>query len=490
MSKKGIICKIHADHYFVLTDQGDFVRVAGFPPRGKWLGSTIVVPKTRQWPLIASLAAALALMVMSAVMIWGSWQPAADNLLALEVNPGVELAYDDGYQLTGWHGLNQEGQQLLDSLSLNKGENLYIALSWIIDRLGEQELLAEGTLLVTSGGLRPDEDLLLGVLEGRGADFELIWLALDRDDYDSSEESPLANYLRRLADDRGETPDLSNHQKVAEAARAMAPGGLVAHQARGWFEDPVVQHLVGEFGISHSAVLWLREQGFEDEEIAGIARQARAQGLSPRELAQYYGQDRDFPSLDEEERDGLAFVVERQSALEYLGEQFGHSPGQLTSLLARGFSTEEISVLLLLEQQSGIMLNQLLRELKTLDNIDELVQIYSGSENIPPRKDEVEEKIGRIDRSPHREAAREVAREYGFPPGQAMRLLAEGYTLDEVEEVMAIASAAGLPLQQVVDMLSEGASVDDLWKEFDLDPDDYQDYGPPGGVPGGQNNGR
>ncbi len=487
MSKRGVICKVYADHYFVLTKDGDFVRVAGCPPRGQWLGSEIAVPVTRQWSLIASLAAALALMLIG-TMAWGFWQPGADNLLAMEINPGIELAYDDSYLLTGWRGLNQEGQDFVETLELEKGQNLYAVLAEIIEEIHQQELLTSGTVLVTSGGLSPDEDLLLGALEGRGADFELVWLALARDDYNSTEEGPLAAYLRRLGDERGESPDLSNNQKVAEAARAMLPGGLVSHQARGWFDDPVVQHMVAEFGVSQQAVLRLREQGFADEEIAGMARQAHSRGVALGEVAREHGKGHQVPPLSDADKEGLAAVVERRSVLEYLGEQFGHSPGQLTSLLARGFSTEEISVLLLLEQQSGMALNQLLRELKTLDSIDELVDMYSDAETMRPRKEEMDDKVRSIDNNPQREAAREVAREYGFPPGQAMRLLSEGYTLKEVEEAMVIATAAGLSLQQVAGMLEGLDNIEQLWDELGLDPEQIRGNGPPGNKPGGNNN--
>lgn len=470
MTSRGVICKIYNDHYYLLTQQGDFVRVNGNPPPGCQVGSSIALPRRRRWPAVAGLAAALALAVLAGVLAYPVATPQS-NLLAVEFNPGLELAYDSQFSLTGWQGLNPQGQQILAAAELKEGQSLYLALEQLLDICQAEGLLNSGqTVLITSGGDEPDADLLLGALEGRGLNLQVLWLPLARQDYHSEDDGPLRNHLKRLAAQQGEELELETGADVAAVASQMLADAVVEHQVPGWFDNPVLQHLVERHRISHESIQWMQQQGLDSAQIAAVAQHARTQGKSPRKLAELLLEDGEIPELDSASQTSLAQVIEGQPALEYLGELFGHSPGRLVSLLARGLSSDDISLLLLLERHTGSDLDQLLRELEGEEEGVGALARKHDLEGLEEEKQAVNEKIQSIGNNPSQEDARQLARRYGVPPGQAMRLLADGYSLAELEEVIQLSVDSGYRLPEVAQLIEEVDAVDQLLAKLGLQP--------------------
>lgn len=466
MTDRGVICKIFSDHYYLLSKEGDFIRIAGNPPPGTGVGSRIAIPRHRRWPAFVSLAAALALVVLASILAFPGSGVAQDNMLAIQFNPGVELAYDGQFTLTGWRGLNDQGQTVVEAIDLEAGQGIYLALEQVLDYCQEQGLLSPGqTVMVTSGGEAPDEDLLLGALEGRGLELQLFWLFLERKSYNSDDAGPLHNYLRQ----QDEELALESTEAVLAAARELLPGKAVEHKAAGWFDNPVRQHLVERHRISHNSIQWMQEQGLDAAQIAAVAEQARTEGKSPRQVAELLLAGGEVAELDGACRAILEQVVANEPALEYLGDLFDYSPGRLTSLLARGLSNDDISLLLLLERSTGSDLDQLLAELEEEAGDVPALARKHNVEELDEKQEEVNEKVESIGKNPDREQARELAREYGVPPGQAMGLLADGYNLVELEELLMIVAASDSKIQDVLCLLGQVASMEELFEQLGIE---------------------
>ncbi len=119
--------------------------------------------KHNAWKLWGSIAAVLVI-VLSVVLIFANRQGAAPGaVIALDVNPSMEIEIDHNEKVTKIRALNAEAETVLDGLSLS-GKDLNAAVDEIIDSMMEHQYItsAQNSILVS---IDADDGALVGALK-------------------------------------------------------------------------------------------------------------------------------------------------------------------------------------------------------------------------------------------------------------------------------------------------------------------------------------
>ena len=178
MSKtlQGIVLEVHKKHVVLMTPDGDCHKVAhpgGHIKRGEEISLSSNAPAA--WTKIAVSAACLAVAALILITILpagglftvvsdeedlsiipGSEDP-VQGYLALDINPSLELSFDEGLEVTDLHPFNSDAVLLLEGLE--KGDCLYETLELLVVRsvdLGYLEPESKENLVLVS--LVPIED--------------------------------------------------------------------------------------------------------------------------------------------------------------------------------------------------------------------------------------------------------------------------------------------------------------------------------------------
>lgn len=103
----------------------------------------------RRFPRYASFACAgLAILFVCLIGITGTKQE--DTYLILDINPSVQIAIDDSFQVNGLQGLNQDGEDLLSRRKHGRDEELFGVLEELLESAVEGVYLKEDSgILVT-----------------------------------------------------------------------------------------------------------------------------------------------------------------------------------------------------------------------------------------------------------------------------------------------------------------------------------------------------
>lgn len=116
---KGILMEVEGRTGVVLTPKGEFRRVP-LPKGALDIGDEIEFQESAGLRLWIAAAAAVLLMALSpfAYQQWALAQPAA--LVQIDINPSIQLTLNGRQQVIAAQGLNADGEQVLEGLSLYK----------------------------------------------------------------------------------------------------------------------------------------------------------------------------------------------------------------------------------------------------------------------------------------------------------------------------------------------------------------------------------
>jgi len=146
--KKGraLVMEIDKGRMLVLTDGGCFRWVPS--RRGAKVGDLVDLHPAR--PHVAAATAAVVIL-LTAGILFTSWILSPAVILALDINPSVELWADGAGRVVRCVGLDADGNQLVTGADL-KGKPLLDALEWVIERaiaLGYLQTDQENIVLAT-----------------------------------------------------------------------------------------------------------------------------------------------------------------------------------------------------------------------------------------------------------------------------------------------------------------------------------------------------
>lgn len=466
MSKVGVICRIERGRYFVLTESGDFIMRKGTPPTDLALGDRINLSsspvdlfgfrdKTRRMPARSgwlrgvAVAAVLALAVIASLQLLPLQSGSSSYFLAVDINPSLELEYDQHNQLLAWRAYNQAGKDLL--ASLEKPDDVYTALAAIFTRCVELELVQdEHDVFVTAAAEVPlDNARLQGSFEGHGVAVQLHVVRLNKSEYKKDSGSPLRGYLNRKAGTQ-----LDDSSPVAEAALNNLTEELVSSiEIVSWHSNPIVQAFVEKYLVSGKLVEDMISSNMTDEEIAWVLELAEADQLSPSEIFQTlkasglppgqflkdYNKPEDVQAPDMMAPGWLPEVLALES---------GHSAGQISSYLRKGISSDDLQVILAMENLGEGKLEQLVKRLDS-----ESIEVLSAEADSAKLAAE-HQRIGLIIQQAaawaDSQAVIDLAGAHKAREADVLYILGRGYGIDAAGDIL-VGKKAGQSLKQVLD---------------------------------------
>lgn len=458
MSKTGVICKIEKKRYFILTDSGDFHMRSGLPPAGKGLGDRINYgsSSTDLVRKLAVVAAALVLIAVSSLQLL-PWQSGATQYrMSLDINPSLELVYDQNYRLLEWHAHNLRGENLINAVEMP--EDLYSALAIIFSQCVDSEFVQdEQDIFVTAVAESPlDEDRLLGAFEGHGTAVWLHVVRLARAEYKYNTGSPLRDYLNRKAG-----TELDESEPVAEAALDYLSSELVSSlEVIPWHNNPVVQAFVEKYLVSGRQVAEMLDDGLTPDDIAGLLELAKADKLSPADIYKQLKSSGMTPGqflIEQNQEPGYAKVPNLSDPHwlpEILALEFGHPSGQLSSYLRKGMESQDLQALLILESLGAGKIQKLIKAYEQ-NGLDSLLAEVDGVE-YDGEFQRLQELMGRAEDA-DLEAAENFAREYKLCKADVIYIFARGYSSKDVRGIL----EARHPSQTVKQVLDELENPDE-----------------------------
>jgi hypothetical protein len=469
---RGVICKVEKHRYYVLTPQGNFESVSGRPPGGLTLGDE-VSGKTASLPMKLLAAAAVFALIFAGSML-APERGEALYALTIDFNPSLTISYDRALAVQKIRAYNPGGQELVDELASKEGENLYTLLNRLADLALEKGLLQDkGEVFIsTEAGVPLDGDLLLGAFEGRGIDLSLVQVTLTKRIKDKS-VSPLRGWLTQLAKEAGDEAGQEAIQVLA--AKYLPPSQAVRSSVPGWFEEPLLQYLVGEYRVRGGFINSLLARGFSGEDIELVLALAQVQKLPPGQLVknlepakarEVLAEKPGFKLVKDRGQMARDLDLERQS-LEYLAVEFGYPVGRLTSLLKQVGDTDTLSALLVLERQGAGELQHLVQSLQRLGgNLEKLMAEVKAPG--PGKKEEVRQELEKVKENTGRAKKQEsiqvdeLASQANSSRSNVVWLLARGYTRPQCQAILRAAEASGHSVTSVTRHLEEAKT----WSAF------------------------
>lgn len=171
---KGRVLEIRDSHVIVLIEDCQYLKIArpqGNLRRGgeiEVILPRVIMPRTLTLAAVISLAAALVLfLVLPNLQALIAPAPAAAyGIIALDINPAIELAFDRDLRVTTVRAVNPEGEYLLRDIK--PGMDIYEALNIALEQALQHGYLTEdkennALMLTLVGG--DDTDSLLDYLE-------------------------------------------------------------------------------------------------------------------------------------------------------------------------------------------------------------------------------------------------------------------------------------------------------------------------------------
>lgn len=437
MGKSGVICRIEADRYYILSPKGQVLMRMGKPSAGRDLGSYVTLaPAGRKWKRVLAIAAALALLAVSTIYTLPR-ASASQYRLALDINPSLELVYTENYQLKEWTAFDQAGTELLSSLE--RPEDVYAAIEAIFARCVQLGLTEEEqNVFVTADSQAPiDSDRLLGAFEGQGVIVKLHVVRLGAKEYKADGKSPLRSYLKRKTG-----TEVGN----AESVSAAALGNLQEELAETidiapWHDNPVVQAFLEKYLVSGSLVEEMLAEGLTSEEIDCLLAIADAEKLAPADLFKALRQSGQSPGQflkkhkkpDEVEAPQLS---KPDWLPDLLAEEFDHPAGQLSSYLRKGLAPDDLLALLVLEDLGGGKLQKLVRGLETA-SVEALVSAAGiDAVGFEERLNGCKSLQSRAGKYADMAEVAELAASEKVSEGEILYILGRGYGLEEAGEIL------------------------------------------------------
>src|SRR5690554_845629 len=444
MDRVGVICKIEHGRYFVLTDGGDFVLRQGAPPAGKALGDRVVLSSRRRWLPRLAVVAALALMIVSSLSLFPVG--AEEFSLTLDINPSVELIYDEQAQLRDWRGVNSAGQEILQDLE--QPRDLYIGLSKLFSRCLDLGLVQDaGDIFITvPQGAPVDDQRLLGSFEGRGASMELHVVQLPRSQYRNRNGSALRNYLhRQTGADFQDAPQ-------AEQVKEHLAESVTSVEVSPWLDNPVVQALVEDYSVSGALVEELLTEGVTPEEVANLLALAQEKKLSPRDVVQSLLESELSPGEFIRQQSGKHVQAPDLKAPPWLAGvlavESGHPTGQLASYMRRGTDPETLQALVVLESINGGKLQSLVKAVSPPPELAQKAGV-DGQEFTRHVK-ELAGLVGAASAWAEDEAVVDLAQEFKASEAEVLYILGRGYDLAAAREVLAVKRPGNVSVEDIL----------------------------------------
>ena len=466
--KLGVICSIEKSKYCLITDGGDFVMKKGSPPAGKGVGDRVDLSSSSRRRMWLSVAAALILMVVSSVHFLPQPTNDGDFRLALDINPSIQLSYDDRFQLTGWKAFNPEGLDLLESLQ--RPDSLYEALAAIFERSVYLGLAQDDhDVFITIASDSPlDEDRVLGAFQGRGAAVKLHMVHLDEDDFQDGTASPLKNHLKVKAG-----IEFDEDSVAALAAVHLTPDIVTSIEIAPWHNNPLVQLFAERYLVSSSLAEEMLAQGLTGEEVVYLLELGRAGKLTPADIfkelknsglapGQFLQQHKHADKVE------AAEIIVMDWLSEFLAQEFGYSQGQISSHLRRGIGAEDLQALLVLEALTGEKLQHLVRKLQG-SNLESVI-IQSGVEldAYDQALAHLDLTIGAAEKWLESDIANRLLDEYNISRAEVLSILSWGYGLDEAREIIEMAKGP-LTIRELLPALESAIGDEKALDEIDKD---------------------
>ncbi|MCY6354904.1 anti-sigma factor domain-containing protein [Clostridium sp. ZS2-4] len=164
-SKTGMVMEIKNKYAYILTPDGEFVKVkikGNVPP----IGSTYYGKPSSKLPLskYAAMAACLILFFSFGGAAYAYYTPVAS--LVLKVDPSIELKINRWNKIIATQPLNDDGKNILDSVNL-KNKSINEGLNILLDKASKENLVKskpEDTKKI-SLDVNSDKDLNLNIHE-------------------------------------------------------------------------------------------------------------------------------------------------------------------------------------------------------------------------------------------------------------------------------------------------------------------------------------
>jgi hypothetical protein len=417
-----------------------------------------------------SVAAGLVLMVVTSMHFLPYHQGDEDFRLTLDINPSIELSYDDQFYLTGWRSFNQAGTELLGSLE--QPETVYEALALIFRRSVQLGLAAEDhdVFITTAWGTPLDEDRVLGAFEGRGTAVNLHLVHLDKDEYKGDSVSPLRAHLRHKA---GIAPDDQETPVAVLAATHLAPELVTIIHVAPWHNDPLVQLFIEQYGVNSKTVEQMLDEGLTAEQVAHLLELAQADKLTPADLfKELLGSGLPPGQFLQQHRQSDKVKAPGPIVLDWLPEvlaqEFGYSGGQLSSYLRSGITPADLQALLVLETLTGDKLQHLIKKLESSDLQTVIAQSGVDMEVFDELLNQLKLLIEDAGIWVDSEDAVALVKEQKVTRAEALSILVRGYNLEEAKEVIGMAKGS-FGLREVLETLESAVEDEEILEQLDKD---------------------
>lgn len=207
----GVVMKITEQCIVVLCEDGTFRNLPHLPDMPQ-LGDRIPVKTAARsaparkrhagsWLRQAWWLAASVLLLVGAVFLWKPATGSASTLVAIDINPSMELYVKQDGRIDRVKPLNDDAKKLLSARKL-KGQNFYEAVRVILDEARKQGYLNVdkgrkwimlSTVELRSAPFLPDKQKVGGAEKG----YEMEWFEADRELMDKAKaaELPLNKYI-------------------------------------------------------------------------------------------------------------------------------------------------------------------------------------------------------------------------------------------------------------------------------------------------------
>lgn len=161
--KKGVVMETRNNRATVLLNGGDFVDV---PAQKGWqTGDIVSVERTRQKSAVYKsllAAACLALVLLGTLGYFTFMEPV--SVISMDINPSIELQVNRQGRVIGVTGYNEDGEVLLDSLSL-KGMSYTQAVEKLIESQEMQTYLKNNNYILFAVYAKTGDEAILQYLE-------------------------------------------------------------------------------------------------------------------------------------------------------------------------------------------------------------------------------------------------------------------------------------------------------------------------------------
>lgn len=458
MSKFGIICNVERERYFILTDRGDFMMKPGKPPAGKGLGDRVRLPGAdRTWLRGLTAVAALALVLISSLQLFPLGSGDVNFRLTLDINPSIELSFNDDYHLTEWIAFNQAGEELL--AELEKPDDVFVALAAIFSRCVELGLAQDQhDIFITTAEETPlDPELLEGAFAGHGAAVKVHVVKLPQAEYQSESGSPLRGYLKRKAG-----VEVKDSAPVADTAlNYLSPELISTVQVMPWYSNPVVQAFVEKYLINGDLVEEMLVAGLDSDQVASLLELAKTEKLTPADLfaelkasgltpGQFFQQHKTPGKVHGPD------LVAPDWLPELLAQEFDCPAGQISSLLRKGTESEDLQASLILERLGAGKLQKLVSRLKIVSLETLVSETGVDREQFAGQMETVDNLIRTAVLWNEDDSVPKLAEELKVSKGEILYILGRGYTLAETREIVLSKTTGKYTFKQIIDGLESG----------------------------------